>query len=55
MKPTPKEQAERIVAEAKQKAEDHGYDGACALSFAIGYLTNEIERLLTPKPRRAKP
>jgi hypothetical protein len=54
MKPTPKQQAEAIVAAAKQRAEEHGFHGELAAHFVIGALTVALETALTPK-RRAKP
>jgi len=54
MKATPKEQAERIVAEAKERAEQNGFHGELSAHFVIGALTVALETALTPR-RRAKP
>jgi len=56
MKPTPKQQAEDIVAEAKKRAESYGYTGEIAAHFVIGALTVQLELALTRKTRAtAKP
>lgn len=51
MKPTPKQQAEAIVANAKKRAASHGYTGVLADNFVIGALTVELELALTRKTR----
>lgn len=53
MKPTPKEQAEAIVAAAKDRAAANGFTGEPAAHFVIGALTVQLELALARKsPRR---